>query len=115
MLAIGKPFIAAYIERSLKDAGAQVLGPVRTLEEAMTLVGRLRGGVAGAVISASFSDQSSRDLLAALAERLIPCLSISEDVVASGTDLGMLRAPFAGFQVVDDLAVLIGGEGTSTP
>jgi pimeloyl-ACP methyl ester carboxylesterase len=103
-------FLASYVGDSIIEAGAQILGPARNVDEANTLLGRLRHAPHAAVISADIFETAGWAMSEALARLGIPLLLIAgraRTLLPSSMTHDVLMAPFAAYQVVDHLRTVL--------
>jgi hypothetical protein len=111
-------FLAGYVGDSITEAGAQILGPARTVDEASTLLGRLRQAPHAAVVSADIFEAGGWAISDALARLGIPLLLIAgkaRTLLPSSMTHNVLMAPFAAYQVVDHLRTVLSHEGRDQP
>jgi hypothetical protein len=111
-------FLAGYVGDSITEAGAQVLGPARNVEEAHTLLGRLRQAPHAAVVSADIFEAGGWAISDALARFGTPLLLIAgtaRTLLPSSMTHNVLMAPFAAYQVVDHLRTVLSHEGRDQP
>jgi hypothetical protein len=107
-------FLAGYVGDSITEAGAQVLGPARNVEEAHTLLGRLRQAPHAAVVSADIFEAGGWAISDALARLGIPLLLMAgraRTLLPSSMTHNVLMAPFAAYQVVDHLRTVLSPRG----
>jgi len=110
LLAEAEPFRADYLRHALHDAGAQLLGPVRSVTEGLALLANLRERPAAAIVNLRLSDGSALPLLDALDAGGVPLLLIGEAGMAPPPHLATrpcLLAPFASYQIVDAVRALL--------
>jgi pimeloyl-ACP methyl ester carboxylesterase len=111
-------FLAGYVGDSIIEAGAQILGPARNVDEANTLLGRLRQAPHAAVVSADIFETGGWAMSDALARLGIPLLLIAgraRTLPPSSMTHNVLMAPFAAYQVVDHLRVVLSPAGGEQP
>lgn len=103
-------FLARYIGGSITDAGALILGPARTVVEANGLIGRLRQVPHAAVVSADIFEASGpvmNDEFARLGIPLLLTVTGARKLLSSSVNHNVLMTPFAAYQVVDHLRVVL--------
>lgn len=103
-------FLAGYVGDSIAEAGAQILGPARSVDEANTLLGRLRQAPHAAVVSADIFEAGGWAMSDAIARLDIPLLLIvgkARTLLPSSMIHNVLMAPFAAYQVVDHLRTVL--------
>jgi pimeloyl-ACP methyl ester carboxylesterase len=111
-------FLAGYVGDSITEAGAQILGPARNVDEASTLLGRLRQAPHAAVVSADIFEAGGPVMSDALARLDIPLLLIvgkARTLLPSSMTHSVLMAPFAAYQVVDHLRAVLSLAGGDQP
>jgi ActR/RegA family two-component response regulator len=81
-------FIADELRRDLAKTGAEVLGPVGRVDEALALIGRT-AHIDGAVLDIKLHDEMVYPVADALLERGVPF------VFATGYDKSVIPAPYA--------------------
>ena len=81
-------FIADEMRRAFEDGGAEVLGPVGRVDEALALIGRT-GRIDGAVLDVNLHDETVYAVADALRERGVPF------VFATGYEPASIPARFA--------------------
>lgn len=100
-------FLANYVGAVLTSAGAQVLGPARTVSEAETMVRSLSGMPLAAVISANLLHAEDGAAEAVLDRLGTPLLILQQDCRGphlSAQRYDVLTAPFGAYQIVDHLS-----------
>jgi hypothetical protein len=103
-------FLAGYVGDSITEAGAQILGPARTVDEANALIGNLRQAPHAAVVSADIFEADGWAISDALARFGTPLLLIAgtaRTLLPSSMTHNVLMAPFAAYQVVDHLRAVL--------
>jgi hypothetical protein len=103
-------FLAGYIGDSITGAGAQILGPARTVDEANALIGHLRQAPHAAVVSADIFEASEPVMSDAFARLGIPLLLTvgrARKLLPSSANRDVLMTPFAAYQVVDHLRAVL--------
>jgi pimeloyl-ACP methyl ester carboxylesterase len=110
-------FLAGYVGDSITEAGAQILGPARNVDEASTLLRRLRQAPHAAVVSADIFEASASvsDALARLGIPLLLIVGRARTLQPSSTPHNVLIAPFAAYQVVDHLRAVLSPAGREQP
>jgi hypothetical protein len=105
LLVEADTFLAGYIGDSLKQAGAQILGPARTVEEANTSIVHLREPPHAAVVSADIFEAAGSAIGDALTVLGVPLLLIAgrRPLKPETMSHTMLATPFAAYQIVDYL------------
>jgi hypothetical protein len=102
--------LAAYIGSGLVDAGAQIIGPARTVAEAEALLLRLRTRPLAAIVSTRLFDEEGGSVSNALARLAAPVLLIRKDerrLLPSSTRHHVMSVPFAAYKVVDHMRSLL--------
>jgi hypothetical protein len=105
-----EPFLADYIGEGLSLAGAQILGPARTANEAKALLDRLRAVPLAAVVSANLFDADGSKVSRALDRLGLPVLLVRKDErrpLREAARHDVLTLPFAAYQVVDHVCRLL--------
>lgn len=105
-----EPFLADYIGEGLSLAGAQIIGPARTVDEAEALLDRLRTVPLAAVVSANLFDADGSKVSRALDRLGLPVLLVRKDErrpLGGGIRHDVLTLPFAAYQVVDHVYRLL--------
>jgi hypothetical protein len=105
-----EPFLADYIGEGLSLAGAQILGPARTTDEAEALLDRLRTVPLAAVVSANLFDADGSNVRRALDRLNLSVLLVRKDErrpLRVDVRHDVLTLPFAAYQVVDHVCRLL--------
>jgi hypothetical protein len=103
--------LADYIGAVLRDAGAHIIGPSRTVAEARALLPRLRNKPAAVVVSTKLFAAEDGALRNGIGRLTIPVLIIGD---GNGRPLlplprhDVLRVPFASHQIVDRICSMVG-------
>lgn len=103
------PFLSLYIGQGLQGAGADIVGPARTAEQAEALLAALSSAPLAALVSTRISEGGDGAFRAELQRQQIPVLLLRKDdryASSAGTDHDCLTAPFASYQIVDHLCDL---------
>jgi hypothetical protein len=104
-------FLAGYIADGLHKAGAHVLGPSRSPDEANGLVARLRTAPDAAVISMDIFKAAGFAAGEMLVRMNVPILFIATKALPLAPPLDrhpVLTTPFAAYQVVDHVCSALG-------
>jgi hypothetical protein len=118
MLIEADSFLAGYVGDSITGAGAQILGPARTVDEASALIGHLRRPPHAAVVSADIFETGGSAMSDALTRLGIPLLLIvgrARTLLPSSASHNVLMAPFAAYQVLDHLRAVLHPVGERQP
>ncbi len=103
-------FFANYVGQAIISAGAQILGPARSCSEAEMLLGQLQVVPFAVVVSATLWDSPTSRVGEALVRLNAPLLVLqksSRNPLPSLSGYDVLPAPFAAYQVVEYLCVLL--------
>jgi hypothetical protein len=103
-------FLAGYVGDGLRHAGAQILGPARSIDEANTLIGRLRSVPDAGVISIDVFEAAGFVMLDRFAQLNIPLLLIARRprmLMPSFPRHSILTVPFAAYQVVNHVRAVV--------
>jgi len=103
-------FLADFISKGLKLAGAQILGPARSVNEANELLSRLRSSPNAAVISVSAFEATgfvAGDILARLGVPMLLIAGTTRTLMPSTFRHRVLTTPFAAYQVVDHVCAIL--------
>lgn len=105
-------FLADYIGRGLADAGAQIIGPARTVAEADALLSRLRVAPVAAIVSIRLFEADGGTVGDGLSRLGVPILLINKNERCLPASLrhDVLTVPFAAYQVVEHMCRLIGAQ-----
>jgi len=112
LLIEGHAFLAGYIAEGLARAGAQILGPARTLDEANGLMGKLRLAPDAAVVSVDLFEAAGFTAGNALSRLSAPVLLIAgkaRTLMPATLRHPVLTTPFAAYQVVDHIRTAVHG------
>jgi hypothetical protein len=115
LIVQAKGFTSTYVISVIEDAGAHIVGPHETEAAAIACVVGGASRIAVAIIDTDLSGCGFCLALAAeLASRDIPTIFLSKRVCQIPEPFRRnlhLQPPFAGFQVVEAIAALLGGRG----
>lgn len=106
----GDAFRSGYIETALVQAGAQILGPARSIDEANEVVKRLRTPPTAAVIDLDLFEAAgfiAGDILVNLRVPLLLMARSSRVFQSQSSNHAMLVTPFAAYQVLDHLRAVL--------
>jgi hypothetical protein len=110
-------FLAGYIADGLHRAGAHILGPSRSVEEANGLVARVRTAPDAAVISVDIFEAAGFVAGEALAQMSVPILLIAgrtRTLTPARDRHPVLTTPFAAYQIVDHVCAVLSPTATET-
>lgn len=105
-----EPLLADHLGNALTDAGAQIIGPARTVAEARALLVRLRTKPLAAIVSMTLFDAEGGTVSNDLTRLVMPVLLIRKTqcrLLPSSMRHTVLPVPFAASQVVRHLCRLL--------
>jgi hypothetical protein len=103
-------FLSGYLSDGITDAGAQILGPARTVVEANALIGDRRQVPHAAVVSADIFEANGRvvsDAIECLGIPLLLTVGRAQKLPSRSANYDILTTPFAAYQVVNHLRAVL--------